>query len=247
MRDMGVYLRGVRDWWDALVEWCFCEKVFGVNAEYPHEDRPMLGEYVGMRNSNTRHQITRGTRLLYGPCRDRSCRAIHLAGGPNPVKRKRICNLCRHAAHGTRMCDECLCEGWSFAARTRRACSRVRAAGRRLALMARDPFMYDRDETRDESSEFGFGRGHHPDPSIDYSDGGSKSRIPIADPTAEDQQMTLQMLRRMDVNDPNAQLDPYALGNTDRYGAQPPLVRERRAPKGAKRTPRATPRMRREW
>lgn len=125
--------------------------------------------------------------------------------------------------------------------------TRSRVRGRRLGRMARNPFVYDRDASHDEDSEFGFGRGHHPDPNIDYSDGGIKSRIPIADPTAEDQQMTMQMLRRMDINDPNDQPSPYVAGNTDRYGAQPPLVRETRRPKRSKQTPRATPRMRREW
>lgn len=102
---------------------------------------------------------------------------------------------------------------------------------RRLESMARDPFMYDRDPSHDEDSEFGFGRGQHPDPNIDYSDGGIKSGIPIADPDQNDQLLTLRQVRRMDINDPNDVPDPYALGNTDRYGAQPPLVRERKRPR----------------
>lgn len=102
---------------------------------------------------------------------------------------------------------------------------------RRLEGMARNPFVYDRDPSHDEDSEFGFGRGQHPDPNIDYSDGGTKSGIPIADPDQNDQLLTLRQIRRMDINDPNDQPSPYVEGNTDRYGAQPPLVRERKRPR----------------
>jgi hypothetical protein len=121
-------------------------------------------------------------------------------------------------------------------------------AGRsRLALMARNPFTYDRDPGHPEDSEFGFGRGKFPDPNIDFTDNGIKSRIPIADPDHRDQMLTLAMVRRMDINDPNDQPSPYVAGNTDRYGAQPPLVRERRAPKYTR--PKQTPpqRMKRSW
>lgn len=113
--------------------------------------------------------------------------------------------------------------------------------------MARNPFTYDRDGARDESSEFGFGRGHFPDPRIDYSDGGVKSGIPIADPDREAQLLQLAGIRRMDINDPAAQPSPYDLGNTDRYGAQPPLVRETKAPPREPRPRYARNRMKRAW
>jgi hypothetical protein len=96
--------------------------------------------------------------------------------------------------------------------------------------MPRNPFTYDRDETHDQSSEFGFGRGHFPDPRIDFSDGGIRSMIPIADPDQDAQFLELMAIRRMDLADPQDQPSPYVAGNTDRYGAQPPLVRERRTP-----------------
>lgn len=113
--------------------------------------------------------------------------------------------------------------------------------------MARDPFMYDRDSSRAEDTEFGFGRGKFPNPTFDYSDAGIKSLIPIADPDQPDQLMELAMLRRMDINDPNDVPSPYVEGNTDRYGAQPPLVRERRRPKAPKRKRQEPSRMKRAW
>lgn len=112
---------------------------------------------------------------------------------------------------------------------------------------ARNPFTYDRDHSHDEDSEFGFGRGHFPDPNIDFTDGGVKSGIPIADPDHHTQMMELFAVRRMDINEPNDQPSPYLAGNTDRYGAQPPLVRERRAPRYARPKQDPPPRMRREY
>jgi hypothetical protein len=113
--------------------------------------------------------------------------------------------------------------------------------------MSRNPFLYDRDGGHDESSEFGFGRGRFPNPAIDYSDGGVKSRIPIADPDRETQLMELYAVRRMDVNDPNDTPSPFVAGNTDRYGAQPPLVREIKPPPTPPKTPYTRPRMQREY
>lgn len=119
---------------------------------------------------------------------------------------------------------------------------------RRIEHMAtRNPFTYDRDMSHDEDTEFGFGRGKYPDPNIDYSDGGAKSRIPIADPDRREQHMTLAMIRRLDINDPNDQPSPYVEGNTDRYGAQPPLVRERKRPRYLAPKPVRSPRMERHW
>ena len=113
--------------------------------------------------------------------------------------------------------------------------------------MARDPFMYDRDMTHAEDSEFGFGRGMHPDPNIDYSDNGVKSGIPIADPDRNDQMLTLRQIRRLDINDPDDVPSPYVEGNTDRYGAQPPLVRERKAPRYTRPKQERPKRMKRHW
>ena len=123
------------------------------------------------------------------------------------------------------------------------------AKQRTIGAMAgpRDPFLYDKDMSHDEDSEFGFGRGQHPDPRIDFTDDGDKSMIPIADPDHDDQMLTLRMIRRLDINDPNTRLSPYDLGNTDRYGAQPPLVRETKRPKYKRPPKQERKRMERKW
>ena len=113
-------------------------------------------------------------------------------------------------------------------------------------MAARDPFKLDKDQT-ERDTEYGFGAGKFPDPRFDFSDGGAISRIPIADPTAEEQQLELAMLRRMDVSDPNDQPSPYVKGNTDRFGAQPPLVRETKVPKYTRPRPAPPKRMQREY
>jgi hypothetical protein len=98
----------------------------------------------------------------------------------------------------------------------------------------RDPHVLARDKTDSQETEFGFGAGQHPDPRIDYSDNGAIPGFPIADPDRNAQIMELRAIRRMDLQDPNAQPDPYVAGNTERYGAQPPLVRETRRPRAPK-------------
>lgn len=119
----------------------------------------------------------------------------------------------------------------------------------RLDTMSRNPFMYDRDagRCREESSEFGFGPGMFPDPRIDFSEGGSKSMIPIADPDSDAQLLELAMIKRTDVANPADVPSPYVAGNTDRYGAAPPLVREAKPPTCAPRPRYARTRMQREW
>lgn len=132
----------------------------------------------------------------------------------------------------------------------RQSCARRTRPWGYTSFMARNPFTYDRDaggRGRDESSEFGFGPGHFPDPNIDYSLGGVKSGIPIADPDPATQLMDLMAARRTDVSDPDDVASPYVCGNTDRFGAQPPLVRERRAPMPPPRQRYTRPKMRREY
>lgn len=128
--------------------------------------------------------------------------------------------------------------------------------GRKLAVWSKvigmpvDPFKLDKDKAGNSeltSTEFGFGAGHYPNPAIDYSDGGSKSRFPIADPDRDAQELELAMIKRTDLSDPAAQLNPFELGNTDRYGAQPPLVRERKRPKTPRRKPVPRAKMEREF
>lgn len=105
--------------------------------------------------------------------------------------------------------------------------------------MSRNPFV----QTKDQSTEFGFGAGHFPNPQIDYSAGGQKSRFPIADPDATQQLLDLAAAKRTDLNSTAESTLPafngtsnilhpmhIAEGNTERYGAQPPLVIERKAP-----------------
>jgi hypothetical protein len=113
-------------------------------------------------------------------------------------------------------------------------------------MAARDPFQLDRDQS-ERDTEYGFGAGKFPDPRFDYSGGGSISGITIADPTRHEQELELAMLRRMDVSDPNDQPSPYVCGNTDRYGAQPPLVRETKPPRNPKRPQQKPLRMQRQW
>lgn len=121
--------------------------------------------------------------------------------------------------------------------------------------MSRDPFK----PTTDQSTEFGWGPGMFPDPLVDFSDGGIRSRIPIQDPDRRSQYLDLFAARRTDLNNPysmetpafqgttGAHPDYYTEGNTERYGANPKLVRTRGRPPRPKRkfTPRA--RMQREF
>jgi hypothetical protein len=111
----------------------------------------------------------------------------------------------------------------------------------------RDPFTYDVGSQQNSETEFGYGRGRFANPSLDYSEGGAKSGIPVADPDRTEQLRTLAEIRRMDINDPNATPSPYVCGNTDRYGAQPPLVRERKTPQSAPRPRYVRPATERQW
>jgi hypothetical protein len=113
-----------------------------------------------------------------------------------------------------------------------------------------NPFQYHRDIGRSKwESEFGFGEGMFPNPVIDFSAGGSLSRIPIADPDTNAQLLRLVAGKRTDTANPNQPdpFSPYVCGNPDRYGAQPPLVRNRRAPRPGKRCVPKPSRMEREW
>jgi hypothetical protein len=106
--------------------------------------------------------------------------------------------------------------------------------------MARNPFVpASRQET-----EFSFGRGRFPSPEIDFQSLRADGRtVPlIADPDKNQQLLDLAAMKRTNLNDPRVQDMPsfqgthgehpdyYTLGNTERYGANPPLVRERRWP-----------------
>lgn len=112
-------------------------------------------------------------------------------------------------------------------------------------MATRDPFKLARDK-KDQFTEFGFGAGQFPEPSFDFSEGGRKSGFPIADPDRNEQLRKLREIKRTDLNDPLAEPSPYVAGNTDRYGAQPPLVRERKYPSYPRPQQEPPPRMKRE-
>ena len=121
--------------------------------------------------------------------------------------------------------------------------------------VSRDPFK----PTTDQSTEFGFGPGHFPNPNIDYSDAGRKSGIPIADPDRPQQYLELMAARRTDLNRTDVRDMPafnglrgdhedyYTPGNTERFGANPPLVQQRRQPPPAKRQVVKRHQMERQW
>lgn len=118
--------------------------------------------------------------------------------------------------------------------------------------MPRDPFK----PVEDQQTEMGFAEGRFPNPTLDYSGGGSISRIPIADPDRTQQLRELAAGKRTDLNNagepgygqgPASGPNPYVLGNTDRYGAQPELVRNRRKPKPSQYQPAKPARMERHW
>lgn len=124
--------------------------------------------------------------------------------------------------------------------------------------MSRNPFI----PSASQETEFGWGPGRFPDPQIDFqsprADG--KTIAHIADPDRRQQILDLAAMKRTNLNDPTVQDMPafqgtsgvphpdyYSEGNTERYGANPPLVRERRWPR-PKWIYRVLPsRMERKW
>lgn len=121
--------------------------------------------------------------------------------------------------------------------------------------MSRNPFK----PTKDQTTEFGWGAGRFPQPTTDFSQGGFKSRIPIADPDRRQQHMDLAAARRTDLQNLNEFPPPaffgqsgsnplhYKLGNTERFGANPPLVRERKVPDFPKEKPEVRHHTERAW
>jgi hypothetical protein len=104
--------------------------------------------------------------------------------------------------------------------------------------MSRNPFI----PSKDQSTEMGFGAGHFPNPNFDYSEAGRKSGIPIADPDRSQQYLELMAARRTDLTRTDVpdmagfqggrgdHEDFYTSGNTERFGANPPLVLQRKPP-----------------
>lgn len=119
--------------------------------------------------------------------------------------------------------------------------------------MSRNPFV----PTKDQSTEMGWGEGMFPDPNIDFSNNGQRSGFPIADPDIDKQLLMLAASKRTDLSNPavpdmprsgaGGHPDFYTLGNTDRYGAAPPLVRTRLRPKTKPVKPDPPHRMERAW
>lgn len=109
--------------------------------------------------------------------------------------------------------------------------------------MSRNPFESAKSKiNKDQHTEFAWGAGSAPRLDIDFSQGGFRSGFPIADPDHRQQMVDLRASRRTDLTNPTEQDLPafsggagpapmhYELGNTDRYGAQPPIIRERKFP-----------------
>ena len=121
--------------------------------------------------------------------------------------------------------------------------------------MSRDPFR----PATDQSTEMGWGPGMFPNPNIDYSENGRKSGIPVADPDRPQQYLELMAARRTDLNRADVPDMPafqgtrgdhedfYSYGNTERYGANPPLVQQRRRPPPKKKQVVKLHRMEREY
>lgn len=121
--------------------------------------------------------------------------------------------------------------------------------------MSRDPFK----PATDQSTEMGWGPGLFPNPNLDYSQAGRKSGIPIADPDGPAQFLALMAARRTDLGRSDVRDMPafqgvqgdhedyYTLGNTERYGANPPLVQQRRKPPPARKQIVRPRRMEREY
>lgn len=100
-----------------------------------------------------------------------------------------------------------------------------------------DPFTFDRDRSQNAcATEFGWGRGMFADPTISVQ----PDDLPLGEPTQDDQLRYMAESKRANVaggdgmdtaSDPQKPSDlTYAKGNPDRFGAQPPLVRERGMP-----------------
>ena len=119
--------------------------------------------------------------------------------------------------------------------------------------MSRNPFV----PSKNQYTEHGFGEGMFPDPGIDFSDNGIKSKFPVADPDRRRVLLDLFTSRRTDLSDPdvrdipqNAQdvhPDYYTCGNTDRYGAGPPLIRSTKQPTFPRQKPPEPKFMERKW
>ena len=107
--------------------------------------------------------------------------------------------------------------------------------------MSRNPFI----PCPNQETEFSFGQGRFPNPLIDFQSARADgTTVPqVADPDRRQQLLDLAASRRTDLNDPTVEdmpafqgtsavnhRDYYSEGNTERYGANPPLVRARRWP-----------------
>jgi hypothetical protein len=114
--------------------------------------------------------------------------------------------------------------------------------------MSRNPF-----QPCDLETEFSWGKGRYPAPYINFSVGSQSLNDPlasnngsgfsIADPDSRQQMLDLAAAKRTDLGNPREAPTPaftggygehpmyYADGNTDRYGAGPPLVDQRRYPR----------------
>jgi|SRR6516165_5988526 hypothetical protein len=109
--------------------------------------------------------------------------------------------------------------------------------------MSRNPF----NPSCDQETEFSFGRGRFPPRNVDFQSPRIGNGVAqIADPDKNQQLLDLAAMKRTNLQDPTVPEMPafsgaqgehpdyYTEGNTDRYGANPPLIRSRRWPKFVK-------------
>ena len=114
----------------------------------------------------------------------------------------------------------------------------------------------DPDQPFDGPSEFSWGRGLFP-PGIASNEAQANSQadfgehmIPVTNPIGahNDQYARMVADRRTDATDVDSARDFESLGNPDRYGAAPPLVRETPVPDVCQRQePQPIPKVTRKW
>ena len=113
----------------------------------------------------------------------------------------------------------------------------------------------DPDELGDGPTEFGWGGGMFP-PGIAAGEGQSNGQDDFADPYPDilpkagdesDNYARAVADRRTDPTDPDSGRDFESLGNPDRFGGQPPLVRAPAQPNQSYREPLEDQKLERKW
>lgn len=123
--------------------------------------------------------------------------------------------------------------------------------------MSRDPSPFDIATGDDDESEFGWGAGIFP-PGVAGGEGqrfqqddfgANLPRTTAGEPGTRNRDNYARMVadKRTDSTDPESSRDFESLGNTDRYGAQPPLVRADTKPNKSQRQEVSQAKMVRKW